>query len=84
MVRRSAATEKVTISLPESLVRYANQRARQLGISRSQVIADALIAQQARETEELAAEGYRFYAEEARAFAAASAPAVAEALRDDG
>ncbi len=83
MVRRSASTEKVTISLPERLVRYANQRASRLGISRSQVVADALIAQQARETEELAAEGYRFYAEEARDFAAESGPAVAEALHDD-
>ncbi len=83
MVRRSAATEKVTISLPESLVSYANQRASRLGISRSQVIADALMAQEARDTEELAAEGYRFYAEEAEAFAAESGPAVAEALHDD-
>ncbi len=83
-MRRSASTEKVTISLPERLVSYANQRASRLGISRSQVIADALIAQEARETEELAAEGYRFYAEEAEAFAAESGPAVAEALRDAG
>lgn len=84
MVRRSATTDKVTVSLPESLVRYANDRAQRLGISRSQVIAEALIAQEARETEELAAEGYRFYAEEAQAFAAESGPAVAKALRDAG
>ena len=83
MVRRSAATEKVTISLPESLIRYANARAQRLGISRSEVIADALLAQEARETEELAAEGYRFYAAEAETFARESGPAVAEALLDD-
>ena len=48
------------------------------------MIVEALIAQEARETEALAAEGYRFYAEEAQAFAAESGPAVAEALRDAG
>ena len=84
MARRSASTDKVTISLSESLVRYANQRAKRLGISRSQVIAEALIAQEARETEELAAEGYRFYAEEAETFAAESSHAVAEVFRDAG
>ncbi len=47
------------------------------------MIADPLTAQQARETEELAAEGYHFYAEEARDFARESGPAVAEALHDE-
>jgi len=47
-----------------------------LKISRSKVIAEALVAQG--EREEMAAEGYRFYAQEASEFAAASLQAVSE------
>ena len=43
--------------------------------------AEALIAE---EEERLAAEGYRFYAQEASEFAEASAAATAEALGHDG
>lgn len=70
---------KVTISLPYELFEFANQRAKALNTSRSQVIAQALAAARADTVEELAAEGYRFYAEEASEFSEASGLAVAEA-----
>ena len=49
-----------------------------LKVSRSKVIAEGFAAR--KEREEVAAEGYRFYAEEASEFAAASQRAVSEAL----
>lgn len=80
MSRSNAA--KITISLPDNLVDYATAKAARLGVSRSQVISEALAQQQDRERQELAGEGYRFYAEEAQAFAEASLPATSEALDD--
>lgn len=71
---------KVTISLPASLLRYADRRATQMGTSRSEVISLILAEALAREKNTLAAEGYRFYGQEAREFAEASARAFAEAL----
>jgi len=73
------SARKVTISLPEALLEYADARARRRGASRSQVVGEALAALRAAEEEALAAEGYRFYAAEARAWAVESARAVAEA-----
>ena len=70
---------KVTISLPAELVHFADQRARELSASRSQVIGQALSASRRREEERLAAEGYRYYAEEASDFAESSSRAVTEA-----
>ncbi len=49
-----------------------------LKVSRSKVIAEALVAH--REREEVAAEGYRFYAQEASEFAAASLQAFSDVL----
>lgn len=72
--------EKITISLPRDLVRYADKKAAELGTSRSQVIAQALADKEEREEEALAAEGYGFYADEAREFAASSLNASSEAL----
>ena len=71
---------KITISLPETLVEFADRQAARLSTSRSRVIADALSQVQAEEEERLAAEGYQFYAQEASEFAQASAAAVAEVL----
>jgi hypothetical protein len=48
--------------------------------NRSKVIAEALAAQREREEARLAAEGYRFYAQEASEFAAASLQAVSEGM----
>jgi metal-responsive CopG/Arc/MetJ family transcriptional regulator len=83
-MQRSATTlRKVTITLPEDLVNYADGRAERVGTNRSQVISQALAALMWAEEQELAAEGYRFYAEEAEAFAVATMPAAAELILAD-
>lgn len=79
MGTREKRSRKVTVSLPEELVIYADRRADESGINRSQVISQALADMMASEDEKLAAEGYAFYSAEAGEFAAASAQAVAEA-----
>lgn len=71
---------KITISLPGKLLEYADRRAGRSRCSRSQVVSEALAEAQALEQARLAAEGYRFYAGEAREFAEISAQAAAEAL----
>jgi predicted transcriptional regulator len=73
---------KITISLPADLVRFADQLARSSQTSRSQIISMALAEVKARTEEQLAAEGYQFYAQESLDFAAASAPAVAQAIAE--
>ena len=75
---------KITISLPGSLVEFADREATRLNISRSRLIARVLADIKASEEKQLAAEGYRFYAQEASEFAEASARAVAESLDDAG
>ena len=62
---------KIALSLPDTLVEFADREAARLGTSRSRVIARALCGFKAEEEASLAAEGYRFYAEEAIEFAAA-------------
>jgi len=84
MARRRLSVEKVTVSLPGDLVRYADQRAVRLGTSRSEVITQAVAERRARDEEEAAREGYRFYAAEAEEFAAASLESVGEAISDAG
>ncbi len=76
-------TRKVTLSLPEELIAYADSRAAQLGTNRSRLVTELLRRSRQDELEALAREGYRFYAGEAEEFAADSAAAVAEALDDD-
>jgi len=76
----TTSVRKVTISLPSSLVEFADREAARLNTSRSRVIAQALSEIRAEEEERLAAEGYRFYAQEAGEFAEASAAATVEAL----
>jgi metal-responsive CopG/Arc/MetJ family transcriptional regulator len=84
MARRTLELEKVTLSLPRELVRYADARAQELATSRSQVISEALAERRAREEDELAREGYAFYAAESTAFAASSISAFSEALGHAG
>ena len=71
-------TRKVTISLPVHLLDFADRLAVQVQTNRSQVISQALAAVQAQEEERLAAEGYRFYADESAEFAQITASASAE------
>lgn len=75
---------KITISLPTSLVEFADREADRLNISRSGLIARALSEIKSAEEARLAAEGYRFYAQEADEFAQISARAVAESFDHDG
>jgi predicted transcriptional regulator len=75
---------KITISLSKELVAFADDRARALNTSRSQVIGMALSAVKTREEERLAADGYHFYAQEASEFADAASEAVTEAWTDAG
>ena len=84
MSAENTVVRKITVSLPEDLVEFADQQAARLNISRSRWIANALERTRTEKEELLAAEGYLFYAEEASAFAEASASATAEALDDDG
>jgi Arc/MetJ-type ribon-helix-helix transcriptional regulator len=53
--------KKVTVSLPDDLLRFADERADQVGKSRSQVVAKALEILRRVERDRLMAEGYRFY-----------------------
>ena len=73
---------KVTVSLPPELLAFADDRARVLHTNRSHVISMALTAVKESEEAKLAAEGYRFYAQESLEFAEASHQAVAEAWQD--
>lgn len=73
-------TRKVTISLPVNLLDFADRLAVQVKTNRSQVISQALAAVQAQEEARLAAEGYRFYANESLDFAQITASASAEAF----
>ena len=77
---QSVSMRKITISLPQDLVEFADRAAHQADISRSQVISQALAEAQARNERRLAEEGYRFYARESAEFAQASALLVAEAM----
>ena len=74
---------KVTISLPEDLVSYADAVARERQSTRSAVISHLLEERRKRDRDELAREGYRFYGEEAGEFSVASRLAVAEAVDDE-
>ena len=73
-------TRKVTISLPTNLLDFADRLAVRVKTNRSQVISQALAAVQSQEEEHLAAEGYRFYANESLEFAQITAPASTEAF----
>ena len=70
---KTTSIRKITISLPDSLVDFADREAARLNVSRSRLIARVLSEARAKEEEHLAVEGYRFYAEEASEFAGASA-----------
>ena len=76
-------TKKVTISMSEELLAFADRMATSFGKTRSGFIASLLAEARERELERLAAEGYRFFSSEAQEFAAASAVAVAEAMDDE-
>lgn len=57
--------------------------ASELKTTRSKMISDSLREMRRREQDDLAREGYRFYAREAEELAEMSIGAMAEVLRDD-
>ena len=84
MATEGMPVRKVTISLPARLVEFADREAARHNTTRSGLIARVLSEVEAAERDRLAAEGYRYYAEEARAFAEASSVAAWEALEYAG
>ncbi len=58
------SVSKITISLPRELVTYLDTRATERRVSRSRIIAEILAEKKASEEDQLAAEGYRFYADD--------------------
>lgn len=81
--RDPAAKAKATISIPEDLLKYADERATRDHATRSQVIEELLAQAKRREEDEAAAEGYRFFAEENEDFAREALPLYWEAVKDD-
>jgi metal-responsive CopG/Arc/MetJ family transcriptional regulator len=77
------ALREITVSLPDDLLNYADQRAKELNTSRSEVISDALSTIRASEDDRRAAEGYQYFAAEASDFANATARMVAESWDED-
>jgi metal-responsive CopG/Arc/MetJ family transcriptional regulator len=83
MTTSEPTMRKVAISVPADLLAFADDQARRAGTSRSAYIARMLARLKAEMEQRLAAEGYRFYAHEAQAFAEASAGAIAEVWADE-
>lgn len=84
MAIKTDGSVKVTVSLPPDLLAFADAQADRLGTNRSRLISMALKRWRVAEQQALAAEGYRFYADEAADFADASLSAVAEGMPDAG
>ena len=83
MTTTGPSTRKVAISVPADLLAFADDQAQREGTSRSAYISRMLAQRKAEIEQRLAAEGYRFYAQEAAAFAEQSAEAAAEAWGDE-
>lgn len=73
---------KTTISISRELLDYADRRAMERGATRSQVIEDLLADALRGEQDEVAAEGYAFFAKESEEFAQRAAPLLGEVLAD--
>ena len=76
-------SRKVTVSLPEDLVAFADAKASEHGTTRSRLISGLLAELRKREDDALAEEGYRFYAQEAKEFSEMTSSVVAEAFDND-
>jgi metal-responsive CopG/Arc/MetJ family transcriptional regulator len=84
MWQAGARSRKLTISLPAQLADFVEHESARLDISRSRLIAQALSEIEDTQEEQLAAEGYHFYSQEAIEFTQASQLAVTEAWNHDG
>jgi metal-responsive CopG/Arc/MetJ family transcriptional regulator len=76
----SKPVRKVTVSLPQHLLECADKTAAERGISRSELVAELIAEMAARQRDDLAAEGYCFYAKEAEEFACCCMPAASEVI----
>jgi metal-responsive CopG/Arc/MetJ family transcriptional regulator len=71
---------KITISLPKTLLDFADQLARDRSISRSRVITDLLENEEEARIQALMAEGYREMAEENQRLAEDAFPMAGESI----
>ncbi len=78
---RQQHVAKVTISLPQELLDYADRLARERSTTRSGLIAALLEQEEQARIQALMEQGYREMAEENRSLAEEAFPIVAEALR---
>ena len=78
---REGKVAKVTISLPQKLVDYADRLAREQAKTRSGVIAELLEKDEKARIQALMEEGYRETAEENRRLAEEAFPLTSETLR---
>lgn len=74
-------TAKVTISLPQKLLRYADELARERATTRSGVIAELLLKEEEERIRALMEEGYREMAEENLRMAEEAFPLASEMIR---
>ncbi|MBF8267546.1 MAG: CopG family transcriptional regulator / antitoxin EndoAI [Dehalococcoidia bacterium] len=77
---REAKVAKVTISLPQKLLEYADRLAREQSKTRSSVIAELLEKEERGRIQALMEEGYRETAEENRRLAEEAFPLASEML----
>ena len=75
---------KITISLPEDVLEWANSLAREQGSNRSAVIAKLLKKDEEERTKELMAEGYGAMGEENLQDAEESLGLISEVILQDG
>ena len=78
---REEKVAKVTISLPQKLVEYADRLAKEQAKTRSGVIAELLQKEEKERIQALMEEGYRETAEENRRLAEEAFPLASEMLR---
>ncbi len=80
MTTLTPTMRKVTVSIPNELVEFADRKAKKQKRSRSELISLLLADLKAKEEAQLAVEGYQFFAQEAIEFAQATSKATAEIM----
>ena len=80
--QEAGSRAKTTISISRDMLDYADRRAAERGVTRSQVIEDLLADGLRGEQDEVAAEGYAFFAKESEGSAHRAAPLPGEVPAD--
>jgi metal-responsive CopG/Arc/MetJ family transcriptional regulator len=78
-----ARREKVTVTLRPERVQYADRKARERGVSRSEVIDEMIAEAEEREIEALMVAGYKAMAQENLALAEEGMESFWEVIKDD-